>query len=637
MLTSFAYNYNALGQRSLATLEDASTWSYAYNSKGEVTSGKQRLANGAAKEGRSYAYAYDDIGNRTTTTINGRTTTYSPNSLNQYTSRTVPNYVEVSGSADPSATVRFNGNDVLRQGSYFWRDIPVDNGASAVNLPVNISGVKLGAGANATDIVNQQTGSIFLQKTPEIFDYDLDGNQKQDGRWIYTWDGENRLIQMETLGSLPISLKQKLEFTYDWQGRRVQKKVSNWNAGTSAYVVASDTRFVWHGWNLIAEFSYATSTSTYTLIASYLWGADLSGTLEGAGGVGGLAATTTYIGATAGSYFPAYDGNGNVVAMLNSTDAGFAARYEYGPFGEPLRTSGAVAAVNPFRFSTKYQDAETSLLYYGHRYYTPSNGRWLSRDPIGDVGNSLWIQRSMELRNLISQAIREQAEISSRSPLLANMMAPSFNARRSLLEREMHLPPDQILFVEPYTAFGNNAICRIDPDGRFYWAVSGLGNIAFGFAIAKATGAPYSPGSAAIDFAVGAAGPGLISNAVKLAKLGKCIKVSAQFKGEITTSLETLKGINKWGDELFNEVVYARNLFKGQASIKTVIDQQSYELTVGISYFTLSRLGTRPIKQSIERSQVSGSLEYSTPGDGTYEMQLEGSTSGPSVPPPSSM
>ena len=53
-----------------------------------------------------------------------------------------------------------------------------------------------------------------------------------------------------------------------------------------------------------------------------------------------------------------------------------------GPFGEPLAASGTVAAEMPFRFSTKYQDAETGLLYYGYRYYDPVTGRWLSRDPL---------------------------------------------------------------------------------------------------------------------------------------------------------------------------------------------------------------------------------------------------------------
>jgi RHS repeat-associated protein len=39
---------------------------------------------------------------------------------------------------------------------------------------------------------------------------------------------------------------------------------------------------------------------------------------------------------------------------------------------------------SPFRFSTKYQDDETDLLYYGYRYYDASTGQWLSRDPSGE-------------------------------------------------------------------------------------------------------------------------------------------------------------------------------------------------------------------------------------------------------------
>jgi RHS repeat-associated protein len=45
-----------------------------------------------------------------------------------------------------------------------------------------------------------------------------------------------------------------------------------------------------------------------------------------------------------------------------------------------------MAKVNPFRFSTKYQDDETDMLYYGYRYYTASTGRWLSKDPIEENG-----------------------------------------------------------------------------------------------------------------------------------------------------------------------------------------------------------------------------------------------------------
>jgi RHS repeat-associated protein len=57
-----------------------------------------------------------------------------------------------------------------------------------------------------------------------------------------------------------------------------------------------------------------------------------------------------------------------------------------GPFGELLRATGPMARANPFRFSTKYQDDESDLLYYGYRYYNASTGRWLSRDPIDESG-----------------------------------------------------------------------------------------------------------------------------------------------------------------------------------------------------------------------------------------------------------
>ncbi len=57
-----------------------------------------------------------------------------------------------------------------------------------------------------------------------------------------------------------------------------------------------------------------------------------------------------------------------------------------GPFGEVIRATGPMAKTNPFRFSTKYQDDETDLLYYGYRYYNASLGRWLTKDPIGERG-----------------------------------------------------------------------------------------------------------------------------------------------------------------------------------------------------------------------------------------------------------
>jgi RHS repeat-associated protein len=60
--------------------------------------------------------------------------------------------------------------------------------------------------------------------------------------------------------------------------------------------------------------------------------------------------------------------------------------YEYGPFAESIRITGAMGKLNPFRFSTKYADDESEFLYYGYRYYSQTTGRWLSHDPLYEIG-----------------------------------------------------------------------------------------------------------------------------------------------------------------------------------------------------------------------------------------------------------
>lgn len=125
-----------------------------------------------------------------------------------------------------------------------------------------------------------------------------------------------------------------------------------------------------------------------SLLQSFAWGLNLSGSLQGAGGVGGLLMVTdqTTINNQPSTHFPAYDGNGNVVVLVAAASGTVSATYEYGPFSEVVRQTGPMAHANKFRFSTKYQDDESEYLYYGYRSYNPSTGRWLSRDPIGEKG-----------------------------------------------------------------------------------------------------------------------------------------------------------------------------------------------------------------------------------------------------------
>jgi RHS repeat-associated protein len=112
------------------------------------------------------------------------------------------------------------------------------------------------------------------------------------------------------------------------------------------------------------------------------WGPDLSGTEQGAGGVGGLLWT---VDDNDDGMIPGYDGNGNIIAWVDASDGSLAGTREYGAFGEDVTFSG-VAHEIPFGFSTKYQDSLSGLYYYGYRYYNASTGRWLNQDPLGEQG-----------------------------------------------------------------------------------------------------------------------------------------------------------------------------------------------------------------------------------------------------------
>ena len=113
----------------------------------------------------------------------------------------------------------------------------------------------------------------------------------------------------------------------------------------------------------------------------YYWGKDLSGTLQGAGGVGGLLYETI----DGVIYIPCYDNNGNVTKYVDE-NGNIVASYTYDAFGVLIAKPGPLADVFRHRFSTKYYDAETGLYYYGYRFYHPALMRWLNRDPIEEDG-----------------------------------------------------------------------------------------------------------------------------------------------------------------------------------------------------------------------------------------------------------
>jgi RHS repeat-associated protein len=372
---SFAYSYNNANQRTRTALADNSYWSFNYDSLGQATSGHKYWSDQTPVAGQQFDYAFDNIGNRLSTKAGGdqnganqRTANYGANTLNQYTNRDVPGAVDIVGVGLATNAVTVNGTTAYRKGEYFRQQVSVSNGNNPVwqNMSVAESG--------QTSV----SGNVFVPKNQEQFSYDLDGNLTQDGRWTYGWDAENRLISLTP--STSVGPQISLKFEYDWQGRRIHKQV--WNGANWIGSITNDAKLVYDGWNLVAELD---ALNASTLLRSYVWGLDLSGSSQGAGGVGGLL-KVLYNGTQTTNCFVAFDGNGNVAGLVNAADGTFVAQSEYGPFGEVLRATGPMAKVNPIRWSTKYQDDETDLVMYPGRPYSPTTGRWLCRDLINENG-----------------------------------------------------------------------------------------------------------------------------------------------------------------------------------------------------------------------------------------------------------
>jgi len=131
------------------------------------------------------------------------------------------------------------------------------------------------------------------------------------------------------------------------------------------------TRYVYDGVLPLAELN-GSNVTTRTITR----GTDLSGSMQGAGGIGGILATN-------GNEY-SYDGNGNVRDIISASGLNVA-HYEYDPFGNKTASSGSYSS-QPYQWSSKEFHAPSGMVYYLYRFYSPQLGRWINRDPIEEAG-----------------------------------------------------------------------------------------------------------------------------------------------------------------------------------------------------------------------------------------------------------
>ena len=117
---------------------------------------------------------------------------------------------------------------------------------------------------------------------------------------------------------------------------------------------------------------------------SYTRGLDLSGSLQGAGGIGGLLArhvpsnwaatpiTTPTATATSPALLTPTNRSSPATATTRSATR--------------ISQSGSLADDNVYRFSSKEIHVNSGMYYYGYRFYDPNLQRWPNRDPIEELG-----------------------------------------------------------------------------------------------------------------------------------------------------------------------------------------------------------------------------------------------------------
>ena len=368
---TYSYLYNDKDQRTKLTLPDGSYWEYSYDDKGQVTGGVKKNAAGNLIAGQYFGYSYDGIGNRlyAETKLAALKLTYTTNNVNQYTQINNPGIVPVLGEADADTTVQAVRTDAsnltggkqktipTRSGKYFSGAFTgIDNSSAAQTIPYDVYAIK---DETTTQQIQKASSSYTVPKAVTSPTYDTDGNMTSDGTgWNYTWNGENRKIAAE-------KSDMKLEFVYDFMGRRVSKKV--YTGSTGNWTLSTHQKFVYNGYKQIAEYNASdVLQKTYTWqpvsLDVPLWVNDNS----------------TY-------YYYIVDGNKNVRAMVDISGT-LAAEYDYNPFGKIVMSSGAYKDTNKYRFSSEYHDDETGLNYYKDRYFHILLARWTKRDSIQERG-----------------------------------------------------------------------------------------------------------------------------------------------------------------------------------------------------------------------------------------------------------
>lgn len=318
------YTYDALGNLTRTEFSNGITEIREYDLLNRPTLLETRNADGDLLS--RYEYTLDDVGNRLTLEENtGRTVAYVYDDLYRLTQESI---------TDPN-----NGNQVT---NYVYDD--VGNRQSLTNTITGTTTYSYDANAR---LLTSTTDGIITN-----YDYDDAGNlltTVTDGETqvTHTWNSKGELSRAVVNNH---GTEQVLEFQYNTDGIRVAATLNG--VTTNFLVDATQQPFA----QVIEEYENVGSPSAVYTYGSNLIAQQSAGT----------------------EFFYHTDGLGST--RLGTNNAGDVVNaYIYDAYGNLLQQTEGLA--NRYRYTGESFDSETENYYLRARYYDPTTGRFLTRDP----------------------------------------------------------------------------------------------------------------------------------------------------------------------------------------------------------------------------------------------------------------
>lgn len=403
----FEYTYTPTGQRA-AVSDGRGITRYAYDQQ-------DRLTQVTQPDGLQVSYGYDAAGNRTSMTTPAGTIRYDYDAAGQLTGVTDPWGGETTFAYDPAglrtqknlpngtsvdydydaldrlvSIVQHDGTYVLA--SYAYTLGPAGNRLSVTDENghsihwtyddvyrlveesfCDSDGTRLSAMSYTYDAVGNRLSQTANGLTTQ-YDYDALDRLLSAGMVQYEYDGRGNLIRitdgndvteyawdaLDRLAGVRLPEGTVIDYTYDADGRMVSQ--------TSEM---ETTNYLWDEASFYGDVVVETDSGGAVRASYVLAGTELIAQRRGE-------ETSYYL----------HDGQGSVRALTDAAGS-VTDRYSYVAFGELLERQGATG--NPYLYTGQRYDDRTGLYSLRARYYDPSDGRFLSRDPL----EQLWSVREL--------------------------------------------------------------------------------------------------------------------------------------------------------------------------------------------------------------------------------------------------